>query len=148
AGYQLIVAQEVFIHHFGNRTFAGLGIDAVRQLQDNFAQFKEKWGEAETRGYRLPAPEPQPTAVVPRMRVSLCMIVKNEEHNLPDCLGSVRDLVDEVVVVDTGSNDRTKEVAAGLGAKVFDFPWCDSFAAARNESLAHASGDWAFWMDA
>jgi glycosyltransferase involved in cell wall biosynthesis len=83
-----------------------------------------------------------------RMRVSLCMIVKNEEYNLPDCLASVAGLVDEVVVVDTGSADRTKEVAARHGARVFDFPWVDSFAAARNESLRHASGDWAFWMDA
>jgi glycosyltransferase involved in cell wall biosynthesis len=56
--------------------------------------------------------------------------------------------VDEVVVVDTGSADRTQEVAARLGARVFDFPWCDSFAAARNASLRHATGDWVFWLDA
>ena len=74
------------------------------------------------------------------MRVSLCVIVKNEEENLPGCLGSAADLVDEVVVVDTGSTDRTKEVAARFGAKVFDFPWVDSFCAGRNESLAHATG--------
>src|SRR5262249_24407335 len=65
-------------------------------------------------------PPPRPDV---RPRVSLTMIVKDEEANLPACLGSVRDLVDEVVVVDTGSADRTKEVAAGLGARVFDFPW-------------------------
>jgi glycosyltransferase involved in cell wall biosynthesis len=83
-----------------------------------------------------------------RMRVSLSMIVKNEENNLADCLASVADLVDEVVVVDTGSTDRTREVASRFGARVFDFAWVDSFAAARNESLRHATGDWAFWMDA
>src|SRR5205807_4207160 len=88
------------------------------------------------------------TAPGERQRVSLCLIVKNEEDNLPACLGSAADLVDEVVVVDTGSQDRTKEVAARFGAKVFDFPWVDDFAAARNESLRHATGDWAFWMDA
>jgi hypothetical protein len=76
------------------------------------------------------------------------MIVKNEEHNLPDCLRSAADLVDEVVVVDTGSTDRTREAAARLGARVFDFPWVDDFAAARNESLRHATGDWVFWLDA
>jgi glycosyltransferase involved in cell wall biosynthesis len=76
------------------------------------------------------------------------MIVKNEERHLPDCLASVRDLVDEVVVVDTGSADRTRAIAADFGAKVFDFAWVDSFAAARNESLRHATGDWVFWMDA
>ena len=80
--------------------------------------------------------------------MSLCLIVKNEEDNLPGCLGSAADLVDEVIVVDTGSTDATKEIARRYGAKVFDFPWCDSFAAARNESLRHATGDWVFWMDA
>ncbi|MCS6850303.1 MAG: glycosyltransferase [Gemmataceae bacterium] len=82
------------------------------------------------------------------MRVSLCMIVKNEEADLPGCLASAADLVDEIIVVDTGSTDRTKEIAASFGAKVYDFEWCDSFAAARNESIRHATGDWIFWLDA
>jgi len=82
------------------------------------------------------------------MRVSLCMIVKDEEANLPDCLDSAADLADEMVIVDTGSADRTKEIAARFGAKVFDFAWVDNFAAARNESLKHAGGDWVFWLDA
>jgi tetratricopeptide (TPR) repeat protein len=79
---------------------------------------------------------------------SLCMIVRNEEAVLPTCLRSVADLVAEMVIVDTGSTDRTKEVAAELGARVFDFPWQDDFAAARNESLRQASGGWIFWLDA
>lgn len=83
-----------------------------------------------------------------RAKVSLCMIVKNEEEHLPACLASVVDLVDEVVVVDTGSTDRTRELALAAGARVVDFPWVDSFAAARNESLRQATGDWIFWMDA
>jgi tetratricopeptide (TPR) repeat protein len=84
----------------------------------------------------------------PAMRVSLCMIVKNEEANLADCLRSVADLVDEMVVVDTGSTDRTREIARGFGARVHDFPWVDSFAAARNETLRHATGEWTLRMDA
>jgi tetratricopeptide (TPR) repeat protein len=97
---------------------------------------------------RLPDKElPAPRRDGPQ-RVSLCLIVKNEEANLPDCLASVEGLFHEVVVVDTGSTDRTKEVAAAQGARVFDFPWVDSFAAARNEALHHATGDWAFWLDA
>src|SRR6516164_7707722 len=84
----------------------------------------------------------------PAMRVSLCMIVKNEEANLADCLQSVADLVDEMVVVDTGSTDRTREIAPGFGARVHDFPWVDSFAAARNETLRHATGEWTLRMDA
>src|SRR5438552_1743970 len=76
------------------------------------------------------------------------MIVKNEEANLPACLESVRGLFDEIIIVDTGSTDRTKEIAAAFGAKVFEFTWVDSFAAARNECLRHATGNWIFWMDA
>jgi glycosyltransferase involved in cell wall biosynthesis len=80
-------------------------------------------------------------------RVSLTMIVKDEESNLPTCLASVDDLVDEIVIVDTGSSDRTREVARGFGALVHEFAWVDDFSAARNESLRHASGRWIFWLD-
>ncbi len=76
------------------------------------------------------------------------MIVRDEESNLAECLATVVDLVGEVVVVDTGSTDRTREVAARFGARVFEFPWVDDFAAARNESIAHATGEWIFWLDA
>lgn len=82
------------------------------------------------------------------MSVSLCMIVRNESANLGPCLDSVSDLADETIVVDTGSTDDTREVARAAGARVYEFPWCDDFAAARNESLRHATGDWILWMDA
>src|SRR5229473_1042408 len=82
------------------------------------------------------------------MSVSLCLMVRNEEESLPGCLQSVAGAANEIIVVDTGSTDRTKEVAANFGAKVFDFPWVDDFAAARNECIRHATGDWIFWMDA
>src|SRR5262249_36848573 len=87
-------------------------------------------------------------AACPTARVSLCMIVRNEERFLAECLQSVADLVDEIVVIDSGSTDRTKEIAAGFGAKVIDFTWVDNFAAARNESLRHATGNWIPWLDA
>ncbi len=76
------------------------------------------------------------------------MIVKNEERNIRDCILSVKPAIDEVVVVDTGSTDRTKEIAKGLGARVYDFPWCDDFSAARNESIRYATGDYILWLDA
>jgi glycosyltransferase involved in cell wall biosynthesis len=76
------------------------------------------------------------------------MIVRDEEPNLAECLESAADLADEIVVVDTGSVDRTPDIARQFGARVIDFPWVDSFAAARNESLRHATGDWIFWLDA
>ena len=80
--------------------------------------------------------------------LSACLIVKNEEKNLPRCLRSIRDAVDEVVIVDTGSTDRTVEIADQFGAKVGFFEWRDDFAAARNMSLDLATGDWVFQIDA
>ncbi|SHI68324.1 glycosyltransferase family 2 protein [Desulfofundulus thermosubterraneus] len=80
--------------------------------------------------------------------VSLCMIARNEEHWIASCIQSVQHLVREIVVVDTGSTDRTKEVAAQSGARVFTFHWCDDFAAARNYSLSKATGDWILVLDA
>lgn len=80
--------------------------------------------------------------------ISICMIVKNEEAVLARCLDSVKDLADELVIVDTGSTDRTREIAAGYGAKVFDFPWIDDFSAARNFSFAQATREYCMWLDA
>ena len=83
-----------------------------------------------------------------KVTVSLTMIVRDEERNLMACLDSVRGIFDEIVVVDTGSKDRTKEIALEYGARVVEFAWIDDFAAARNVSLANATGDYAFWLDA
>jgi glycosyltransferase involved in cell wall biosynthesis len=79
--------------------------------------------------------------------ISVCMIVKNEEENLPRALASIKGVADELIIVDTGSTDRTVEIARGFGAKVFHFDWCDDFSAARNESLRHATKDYILWLD-
>ena len=76
------------------------------------------------------------------------MITKNEEKYLGQCLNSVNDLVDEIVIVDTGSTDKTKEIAKKFNAKIYDFKWIDNFSAARNESLKHATRDWILVFDA
>lgn len=81
------------------------------------------------------------------MKLSVCLIVKDEEQFLTRCLRSVA-WADELIVVDTGSTDNTIEIARSAGAKVFTQPWPGSFAAARNESLRHASGDWILVLDA
>ena len=81
-------------------------------------------------------------------KLSLCMIVRDEEARLGNCLESVRGLVDEIVVVDTGSVDGTIALAEKHGARIGHFEWCDDFAAARNASLAMATGDWILWLDA
>lgn len=88
-------------------------------------------------------------AIVPRNpTLTLAMIVRDEAEHLRDCLESVRAVVDQIVVVDTGSQDGTPEIARELGAEVYFFPWQDDFSAARNESLQYARGDWVLWLDA
>ncbi len=80
--------------------------------------------------------------------ISLCMIVRNEEANLVRCLSTIKPAVDEIIVVDTGSTDRSRGIAAAFGAKVFEIPWKDDFSEARNVSLAKATGDWILILDA
>jgi glycosyltransferase involved in cell wall biosynthesis len=182
AGFELAVAHDLFVHHFGSRSFVGNGIDSERLLNENAARFAAKWGDSVPRGRRvalrswsntngaasdgptvqMAEPGCRPTssdanvvvsipAPIPREErasVSLTMIVRDEESNLPRCLESVRGLFDEIVIVDTGSRDRTVEIARSFGARVFDFVWVDDFAAARNAALARAKSDYAFWLDA
>jgi tetratricopeptide (TPR) repeat protein len=83
-----------------------------------------------------------------RVNVSLCMIVKDEERDLPVCLQSVKPFVDEMIVVDTGSKDRSVALARIFGAKVFEIAWENDFSKARNLSIAKAVGDWILIMDA
>lgn len=80
--------------------------------------------------------------------ISLCMIAKNEEDVIDRCLKSVHHLVDEIVIVDTGSTDKTKDICRRYTERIFDFPWTDDFSAARNFSFEQATGDFIFWLDA
>ena len=80
--------------------------------------------------------------------ISACMIVKNEEKLLPTCLKSIRDYVDEIVIVDTGSTDRTISIARSFGARVYEHPWEKHFSKHRNQSMEYANGDWLFIIDA
>jgi tetratricopeptide (TPR) repeat protein len=80
--------------------------------------------------------------------ISLCMIVKDEEDCLARCLESVKDVVDEIIVVDTGSTDNTVEIAKKFGAKVFHHPWEGDFSKARNYSIGYATCDWVLYLDA
>jgi len=82
------------------------------------------------------------------LRLSLCMIVRDEQEMLPRCLAAVAGAVDEIVIVDTGSTDATIELARSVGARVIEHPWTGSFAQARNVSLDAASGDWLLYLDA
>ena len=81
------------------------------------------------------------------MYITQCLIAKNEEDNIEYCLSHLKSIVDEQIVVDTGSTDRTVEIAKKLGAKVFHFEWIDDFSAARNFALNKAKGDWIIFLD-
>ncbi|MCA9090879.1 MAG: glycosyltransferase [Planctomycetaceae bacterium] len=81
------------------------------------------------------------------VKLSGCLIVRDNEHTIRPCLESLRPWVDEIVVVDTGSLDRTPQICEELGARVLHSPWQDSFSQARNVSLSLARGEWIFWMD-
>lgn len=82
------------------------------------------------------------------MKISQCMIVKNEEKNIERALSWGKGIVDEQIVVDTGSTDRTREIAEQMGAKVYEFAWINDFSAAKNFAIEQASGDWIFFLDA
>ncbi|HLH52263.1 MAG TPA: glycosyltransferase [Verrucomicrobiae bacterium] len=81
-------------------------------------------------------------------RITICLIARNEEKFLAQCLQSIKDIAFQIVVVDTGSTDRTAEIAKSFGAEVYSFAWCDDFSAARNAALEHARGDWVLVLDA
>ncbi len=132
AGYGLAICHESFVHHEGHRTFEANGLDWFAEQESNRERFQSGTTRA---GRRHPL-------------VSACLIVKDEAANLADCLASLRDVADEVVVYDTGSTDGTQELALHLGATVVDGYWDDDFARARNAALEHCQGDWIAWLDA
>ncbi len=83
-----------------------------------------------------------------KQKLSVCMIVKNEERFIEDCLKSIQAVADQIVVVDTGSTDNTIDIARQFGAEIHHFEWKDDFAAARNASVKYAKGEWILWIDA
>ena len=172
AGYKLVLSARSFVHHEGSKSVHRLA-DPVGLFNRNLATYRKKWAADLESGFadRLsgigPAtkegrpvkirftPERQPERIreqaaqlATRAHISLCMIVKDEERVLAECLESARPYFSEVIVVDTGSTDRTKAIAEEYASKVIDSPWKESFSEARNVSISHATGDWIFWLDA
>jgi GT2 family glycosyltransferase/tetratricopeptide (TPR) repeat protein len=168
AGYKLKMIISAYVHHWGSRTLQRVVPDMGALLNQNGELYKLKWKEELECGYASHLPgfnlngglvtfneERHPDRVKLHLKklraqakISLCMIVKNEERVLANCLKSARPFFHEIIVVDTGSTDRTKEIAREFGVKLIESTWPDSFAEARNESLKHATGDWIFWLDA
>jgi len=89
-----------------------------------------------------------PSAEIKSPLLSVCMIVRNEESFLNDCLKSVEGIADQIIVLDTGSTDKTKEIAGRFNVEIYDFEWCDDFSSARNASISYARGEWILWLDA
>ena len=156
AGWSAVIAREAFVHHYGSRTFAASGVDFDALMNQNRRKFHDKWNNPPHRSAEVPnkktfglmeAPGGGLLLTTTQPRLSLCMIVRNNETTIRPCLESIRPWVDEMIVVDTGSTDATPRICEELGAKVFHWPWCDDFSAARNQSLMHATGEWLFWMD-
>ena len=96
----------------------------------------------------LARPQQSGDAASGRATLSVCLIVKDEEESLPQCLRSVQAVADQIVVVDTGSTDATAAIARRLGAEVHEFAWCDDFSAARNAAVERAACDWVLIVDA
>lgn len=131
AGWRLAVVHPSYVHHEGHATFAGNGLDVMEVQERNRVVFEGKL--AERAGPVL---------------LSACLIVKDEEEALPSCLAALRGVVDEVVVYDTGSTDRTREIARDAGAIVVEGWWDDDFSRARNAALEHCRGRWILHVDA
>lgn len=165
-GYRLRLAKRAYVHHEGSKSLRRLEIAPVDLLEENRRIYEEKWrGDLES-GYadRLTGlglepvrfnTDRAPEKVKKRLErlakladISLCMIVRNEERVLGACLDSVKGAFAQTIVVDTGSTDRTMEIAAERGAELYEMAWPDSFSVARNESLKHAKGRWIYWLDA
>ena len=104
-------------------------------------------GDKRPEWLKVPEQVQNPKANV-QSRLSVCLIVKNEEQFIAQCLKSIREVAQQIIVVDTGSTDRTVEIAKEFGAEVHSFTWCDDFSAARNAALEHVTGDWVLALDA
>ncbi len=134
SGFKLVISHESFVHHEGHKTFDANGLDWYAEQESNRARF-------------LSAHGPDATAERPVM-VSACLITKDEEELIGECLGSLEGFADEIVVYDTGSTDATVLLARAAGATVVEGYWDDDFSRARNEALSYCSGEWILWLDA
>jgi GT2 family glycosyltransferase len=148
AGYTLRIVHDSFVHHHGHATMKSMtDFNFAELLAENRAKAEEKWGQnihdliyhhVSRAGNQSDGP----------ISISLCMIVKNEEAVIARCLDSVKDIVDEYVIVDTGSTDATKEILKKYTDKEFHFEWIDDFAAARNYAFDQATMEYILWLDA
>jgi glycosyltransferase involved in cell wall biosynthesis len=110
-----------------------------RKARINRAKVKPK---LDSNGTRLKGERTEPASI------SVCLMVKDEEELLPQCLESIKDVADEIIVVDTGSTDKTVEIAESYGARIYHHPWENDFSKHRNQAISYATSDWIFIIDA
>lgn len=134
SGHRLVVCDGSFVHHAGHRTYEANGVDWVADRERGRRRLLERHGAEASRG--------EPTLV------SACLIVKDEEERIGECLASLHGFADEIVVYDTGSSDGTVGLARKAGATVIEGYWDDDFSRARNDALRHCRGEWVVWVDA
>ena len=129
----------------------------ARQCAERARQLAPRWKSSQPCLKSIAAKEASPKTSLPPLpswaprsapRLTVCLIAKNEERFLGRCLESIRSVADQIVLVDTGSTDWTREIAARFGAEVHSFDWSDDFSAARNVALEQARGDWILMLDA
>ena len=133
-------------------------IESPATFAKETAGLLQRWSPMGPQQAAVAAPAAAPLATEPdtapppwagrEPRVTLCMIARDEERFLPECLRRALPAVDEIVLVDTGSTDRTVAIAESFGARVLHQPWADDFSAPRNAALAAATGDWILVLDA
>lgn len=132
-GRRILIAHGCFVHRAPNPGNSLTEVDRGSVELSDQDRFRSKWGA---------------DGVVPLHLLSVCLIVKDEERMLQSCLDSIAGVADEIIVYDTGSVDRTVEIARAAGAKVIEGYWDDSFSRARNAALENATGEWVLSLDA
>lgn len=166
AGWRLVISQRSFVHHEGSMTIRRVIPEPGSLLAQNQARYLAKWREDIELGFASTLSGLSQSRIVfdasrdpkgfwdevrslkDQAQITLCMIVRDEERVLDSCLASASPFFSQIIVVDTGSTDSTKEIASRRGVDLKEIVWPDSFAEARNESLRGAKGRWIFWMDA
>lgn len=138
AGHRLVVAEASFVHHHGHRTFDANDVDRAALERENLDRFRRKHGG----GVAVVTTDNEPATI------SACLIVRDEEEHLAECLQALDGVVDEIVVHDTGSSDSTVAIARAAGAVVIEGEWHDDFARARNVALDACTGTWILHVDA
>jgi GT2 family glycosyltransferase/predicted Zn-dependent protease len=163
AGFKIVIASDVFIYHFGSKSFQLMEKEKyIELLQENKKKFIEKYGvppedtykNEDLRNfnkidYKINIHQFDTSLVIHSSNtISLCMIAKNEERNLQKCIDSVIDFVNEIIIVDTGSEDSTVEIAKKNKAKVINTVWNNDFSESRNLALNNATSKWILVLDA